>query len=40
MTSEAYALSIAQERWDARHDCDICGLGEDDCTCFDEEERS
>lgn len=40
MTSEAYALDLAQERWDARHDCDVCGPSGDDCTCFDDDGRT
>lgn len=33
-------MALAQERWDARNDCDVCGRRGDDCTCYDDEERS
>lgn len=39
MTREDFALSLAQERWDDRHRCDVCGAREDDCTCHDDEEH-
>lgn len=38
MTSEDFAMSLAQERWDDRHRCPDCGATGDDCTCHDDEE--